>query len=86
MQELLLQNETMQGLLQARDNAQLDLGDVLDAFIRVLGIPRSLKEANIGRDSLDMLATNSLSDVWSQTNAIPIIEKSRVLEILEMCI
>lgn len=63
-----------------------DLGDILDAIIRELGMPRSLKEVGIGRDRLDLLAENSLRDHWIKTNAKPITEKSQVMEILEMVV
>ena len=61
-----------------------DLGDVLDIIIRELGMPRTLKEVNVSRDKFDILAKNSLGDIWIQTNAKPITEKEQVLEILEM--
>jgi alcohol dehydrogenase class IV len=63
-----------------------DLGDILDAVIRELGMPRTLKEVGIGRDKLDLLAENSLKDHWIKTNAKPITEKSQVMEILEMVV
>ncbi|RAH70224.1 iron-containing alcohol dehydrogenase [Aspergillus aculeatinus CBS 121060] len=65
---------------------QVDLGDVLDAVIRELGMPRSLREVGVGRDQLDCLAENSLHDRWCQTNPVPLKEKSQVLEILEMVV
>ena len=61
-----------------------DLGDLLDAIFRVLGVPRTLKEFDIGDDKLDMLAENSLHDRWIGTNPRPITEKSHVVEILQM--
>lgn len=66
--------------------SKADLGDLLDVFIRELGMPRTLKEVGIGRDKLDSLAQNSLNDLWIKTNAKPITEKSQVLEILEMVV
>ncbi|RAL09512.1 iron-containing alcohol dehydrogenase [Aspergillus homomorphus CBS 101889] len=69
-----------------KDLEQLDLGDVLDAVIRELGMPRSLAEVGIGRQHLDRLAENSLHDRWCQTNPVPLTEKSQVLEILEMVV
>ena len=38
------------------------MGDVLDAAILELGIPRALKEIGIDRDKLDLLAENKLRD------------------------
>lgn len=67
-----------------RDEA--DLGDALDAIIRELGFPRTLKEYGIGRDKLDAIAESSLKDALCQKNVIPLTEKEQVLEILEMCV
>ena len=62
-----------------------DLGDVLDAVIRELDMPRSLKEVGVGRDRFAELAVNSLSDPLLPTNPVPIDRKEQVMEILEMC-
>jgi hypothetical protein len=61
-----------------------DLCDMLDAIFRFLGMPRSLKDFDIGEDKLDPLAENSLHDRWLPTNPRPISEKAQVLEILNM--
>ncbi|RAK98406.1 iron-containing alcohol dehydrogenase [Aspergillus ibericus CBS 121593] len=63
-----------------------DLGDVLDAIIRELGLPRTLKEVGVGRNNLDGLAENSLLDRWCRSNPVPLVEKEQVLEILEMVV
>ena len=68
------------------DLATADLGDILDAVIRELGLPRSLADVGIGRDKLDMLAENSLHDPQCQSNPVPLTEKAQVLEILEMVV
>jgi alcohol dehydrogenase class IV len=75
-------------VLRKRDLAEgkADLGDALDAIIRELGFPRSLKAYGVGRDSLDAIAESSLGDVCSKWNAIPLLEKGQVMEILEMCL
>lgn len=59
------------------------LSDLLDAFIRALGMPRSLKEFGIGEDRLDGIAEHSLLDRWVKTNPAP-LDKDAVLEILRM--
>lgn len=61
-----------------------DLCDMLDAIFRFLGMPRSLKDFDIGEDKLEPLAENSLHDRWLPTNPRPISEKAQVLEILNM--
>ncbi|KUI58246.1 Alcohol dehydrogenase 4 [Cytospora mali] len=65
---------------------QADLGDALDAVIRELGFPRTLKDYGIGRDKLEAIAESSLKDACCQWNAIPLEKKEQVLEILEMCL
>ncbi|KAL4872329.1 hypothetical protein BDV12DRAFT_210842 [Aspergillus spectabilis] len=63
-----------------------DLGDVLDAVIREIGMPRSLSEVGVDRNKLEELAANSLNDRWCRTNPVPLVDKAQVLEILEMVI
>jgi alcohol dehydrogenase class IV len=82
--DILLKDPEVRRLMSGRTNA--DLGDILDAIIRELGMPRTLKDVGIGRDKLDLLAENSLKDHWIKTNAKPITEKSQVMEILEMVV
>jgi alcohol dehydrogenase class IV len=65
---------------------QADLGDALDAIIRELGFPRSLKAYGIGRDKLDQIAENSMGDICCKWNVIPLVKPEQVLEILEMCL
>ncbi|GAD96795.1 Fe-containing alcohol dehydrogenase, putative [Paecilomyces variotii No. 5] len=86
--EFLTSDPIVSGVLQGRqiDVAKADLGDVLDAIIRELGLPRSLAEVGVGRDKLDGLAVNSLKDHWCVTNPVPLKEKGQVLEILEMVV
>jgi alcohol dehydrogenase class IV len=59
-------------------------GDVLAAIISALELPGSLKDVGVGRDKFDALAHNCLKDRWLKTNAVPLIEKNQVLEILDM--
>ncbi|KAI4870836.1 putative Fe-containing alcohol dehydrogenase [Hypoxylon rubiginosum] len=69
---------------QARlERETADLGDLMDAIIRALGLPRTLKEFGIGEDKLDTIAEHSLKDRWVQTNPAP-LDKEGVLEILKM--
>lgn len=83
---LLLADDTVKGVLHGKDLTQLDLGDILDAVIRDLGMPRSLKDVDIGKDKLHVLAFNSLHDLWIKRIPVPITEVSQVMEILEMVI
>jgi alcohol dehydrogenase class IV len=67
-------------------NETADAGDVVGAVVSELGMPRTLKEVGVGRDKLDALADNSMKDRWLATNAVPLVEKKQVLEILEMVV
>ncbi|GFG22543.1 lactaldehyde reductase [Aspergillus udagawae] len=86
--QFLVRNAEVARVLRDRgvDVSSADLGDVLDAVIRELGMPRSLKEVGVGRDALNELAANSLHDRWCRTNPVPLTEKGQVLEILEMVV
>lgn len=66
------------------DVQKVDLGDVLDAIISKLGLPRSLTKMGIGEDQFDLLAVNSLKDPACGTNPVSLKEKAQVLEILHM--
>ena len=70
------------GLEKGRSNA----GDALDAVFRTLGLPRTLKDVGVGRDKLDILAENSLSDPCLEVNPVPLTDKAQVMEILEMVV
>jgi alcohol dehydrogenase class IV len=84
--ELLLKDQNVQEILKSRDTKELDLGGILYAIIGELGMPQTLKAVNVGRDKLDTLAVNSLHDIWIKTNAVPMTEKSQVMEVLEMVV
>ncbi|MCJ1375249.1 hypothetical protein MMC20_006483 [Loxospora ochrophaea] len=66
--------------------SQADLGDVLDAIIRELGLPRSLRDVGVDRSRIDRLAETSLFDRWVGTNPVPLREKAQVLQVLEMVV
>lgn len=84
VKETLWQQAEIEALLveQGLHREASDLGDILDCIISQLGMPRSLKAVGIGKDKLDLLATNSLNDKWCHTNPIPLETKAQVLEIL----
>ena len=85
VQDALVSEPELQSLLHdAGLDETADLGDMLDAIFRFLGMPRSLKEFGIGEDRLESLANNSLHDRWLPTNPRPISEKAQVMEILQM--
>jgi len=61
-----------------------DASEVVDAFIRGLGMPRSLAEVNVGEDQLERIAEFTMLDFWSRTNPRPIEGPHDVMTILEM--
>ncbi|KAJ5579595.1 uncharacterized protein N7459_005580 [Penicillium hispanicum] len=88
VRQLLINDPVVLGVLCARsvDVESSDLGDILDAVIREIGMPRSLGDVRVGRDKLDGLAAHSLHDRWCHSNPVPLKEKEQVLEILEMVV
>ena len=73
-----------QGRQAGLEEGKADLGDVLDAVISELGMPRSLRDVGVGEDRMELLAEHSLHDEWCKKNPRPLTEKGQVLEILEM--
>lgn len=61
-----------------------EAGDVLDAFIRGLGMPRSLSEVKIGREHFDRIAEQAMGTPWVPRNPRKIEGPAQVKEILEL--
>ena len=61
-----------------------DASAVVDAFIRGLGMPRTLAEVNVTDDQLERIAEFTMLDFWSRTNPRPIDGPQDVMTILEM--
>jgi maleylacetate reductase len=61
-----------------------DAGDVLDAFIGGLGMPRSLSAVGIGPDRFQRIAEGALNTPWVPRNPRPIPSPAEVLEILQL--
>ncbi|KZO92132.1 Dehydroquinate synthase-like protein [Calocera viscosa TUFC12733] len=61
-----------------------DLGDVLDALFRALGMPRTLKAVGVEGARVERLAENTLHDTFAGTNPYPLKTKEDVMEILEL--
>ncbi|KAJ7230302.1 hypothetical protein GGX14DRAFT_344225, partial [Mycena pura] len=70
------------GLVEAEGGA--DLGDLLDVFVRALGMARTLADVGVGWDKFDKLAEFSVLDPSALTNPVPLKEPAQVMEILEM--
>jgi maleylacetate reductase len=61
-----------------------DAGDLLDAFIGGLGMPRSLSAVNIGSGSFERIAEQAMATPWVPRNPRPIDGPAQVREILEL--
>jgi alcohol dehydrogenase class IV len=61
-----------------------DAGDVLDAFIGGLGMPRSLGSVNVGPDAYTRISEQAMGTPWIPRNPRKIDGPAQVREILEM--
>jgi maleylacetate reductase len=61
-----------------------DAGDVLDTFIRDLGLPRTLQDVRIGPDQFDRIAQQAMGTPWIPRNPRKIDGPAQVREILVM--
>jgi maleylacetate reductase len=61
-----------------------DAGDVLDEFIRSLGMPRSLREVNVGSEHFDRISHQAMATPWVPRNPRKIDGPAQVREILDM--
>jgi maleylacetate reductase len=61
-----------------------DAADVLDAFIRGLGLPRSLKEVNVAPEHFDRIAEQAMRTPWVPRNPRRIDGPAQVREILSL--
>lgn len=61
-----------------------DAGDVLDDFIRGLGLPRSLQDVRIGPEHFDRIAEQAMATPWIPRNPRKIDSPAQVREILLM--
>jgi maleylacetate reductase len=59
-----------------------DAGDVLDTFIRDLGLPRSLQDVRIGPEQFDRIAQQAMATPWVPRNPRKIDGPAQVREIL----
>jgi alcohol dehydrogenase class IV len=77
--------ETVAEMLTANglEKGKADAGDLVDAFVRELGLPRSLEAVGVQRDRFEALAVSSLKDWATKQNPVK-LNKEGVLEILEM--
>ena len=60
--------------------------ELVDVFIRSLGMPRSLREVNVDSDRLQQVAEYTMLDLWARTNPRPVTGAADVLPVLEMAL
>lgn len=78
-------NAARQALVaEAMGHAGEDAGDVLDAFIRGLGMPRSLRDVHIGAEHFDQIAEQAMRTPWVPRNPRKIDGPVQVREILSL--
>jgi maleylacetate reductase len=68
----------------AMGQAGKDAGDVLDDFIRGLGMPRSLREVKVGPEHFDRIALAAMATPWVPRNPRKIDGPAQVREILDL--
>jgi maleylacetate reductase len=61
-----------------------DAGDLLDALIAGLGMPRSLSAVGIGPEHFDRIAEQAMATPWVPRNPRRIDGPAQVREILEL--
>jgi maleylacetate reductase len=61
-----------------------DASDVLDNFIRDLGMPRSLHEVNVGKQHFDAIAQAAMATPWVPRNPRKIGNPAELREILDL--
>jgi maleylacetate reductase len=59
-----------------------DAGDVLDGFIRDLGLPRSLNDVGVGLEHFDRIAEQAMGTPWIPRNPRRIDGPAQIREIL----
>jgi maleylacetate reductase len=59
-----------------------DAADVLDGFIRGLGMPRSLQDVHVGPEHFEGIAERAMPYPWIKRNPRPIESPAQVREIL----
>jgi maleylacetate reductase len=69
---------------EAMGHPGIDAGDVLDDFIRNLGMPRSLREVKVASEHFDSIAKAAMATPWVPRNPRRIEGPADVKEILQL--
>lgn len=73
-----------QRTLAALGNTHASAGEALDAFIRGLGMPRTLGEVGVDESRYQQIAEYTLLDIWGRTNPRPVKTADDVMQILRL--
>lgn len=84
-------NAGVNGERQRRISAALGHPDkaaseLLDALIRSLGMPRTLREVGVDESQFPLIAEYALEDMWGRTNPRPIQSVDDVIEVLNLAL
>lgn len=71
-------------ILQCLGGGQATAAAALDAFVRGLGMPRTLAEVGVSEAQFGQVAAYAMHDLWLRTNPRPIGGEADVLTILRM--
>lgn len=78
-------NAARQALVAAAmGHAGEEAGDVLDRFIRGLGLPRTLRDVQVGPEHFDRIAAQAMRTPWVPRNPRPIDGPAELREILQL--
>lgn len=82
---LFWEDERLAEELRARrlSREDVDLGDVVGAYISALGLSRTLNEFGVGEGQFNHLAENAMEDFCTKVNPVK-LDKAKVVEILQM--
>lgn len=69
-------------ILACLGNSHETAAQSLDAFIRSLGMPRTLSEVGVTEDRFQQVAEYTMLDIWGRTNPRPVTSPADIMEIL----
>ena len=59
-------------------------GDLVEALVRALGMPLTLRDVGVRRDQFDAVASASMENVFVRSNPRPIRSPQDIIDILDM--
>lgn len=73
-----------QRTLSVLGNSHATAAEALDAFIRGLGMPRTLGEVGVDEARFQQVAEYTLLDIWGRTNPRPVSSADDIMQILRL--